>query len=174
MQRRLGLVAGSVLIAGVVATCGVTSAPSTESPTRITIGFDGTSASFEGPAALDPSEAFEIRLENGSESVVDFAYGRHAPGTDVSTEDAVAWTESQGGPPPWVEESYHLAKDVLPGTTVDVDCQPSGCWRLMGERSRADVGQLMAGHRYEFLVWNVDTEQGFIAVVIDVGPSATE
>jgi hypothetical protein len=145
---RLVLVALGVVAGLVVTACGDSSSEDEADVSPISITFDGTTATYEGPDTIEPS--FDIRLVNDSDDVVDFAYGRLAPDSDVTLEEAREWGETATDAPPWIEEGNHFSMNVPATTTVD------------------EHADLMMGHRYEFVVWDVTTEHAYFAAWVDI------
>lgn len=88
--------------------------------------------------------------ENNSDDVVDFAFGRHAADADVSLEEVKSWGENSTDAPPWIEHGGHFSMNVAADTTV------------------IERGDLLEGHRYEFVVWDVTTEHAYFAALVDV------
>lgn len=114
-----------------------------------TITYDGTAAVYSGPDELEAG-IHTFRLENNSESAVDFHYARHDPEFgEVTFEEVQAWAGTDA--PPWVEE-LGLFTRARAGLVVE------------------ESAEFVAGSRYELIVYDVQTGEGHAASVIEVAP----
>lgn len=112
-----------------------------------TLSFDGTSAAYSGPEVLGAGNVL-FHIENNSDVVADFLWGRHGE-EGITFEQASSWNDPDGAPPPWVEDGFHLAKDVAP------------------QKATEKLSAMTPG-TYELVVWEVEAGKSHVAALITV------
>jgi hypothetical protein len=159
MRRAVGLVTILLMVA---VGCGNNDTSADGNPT---LTFDGTTATYDGPATL-PAGSVTFTLVNQSDVRAGFLWGRHVDKSDLPArqggfdfhgievpEDGVftmehvnAWPNYS--PPPWVEETWDFPEQQ-PHTTIE------------------SATDLTVG-RYELVGFDPAAQQAYPAAIIEV------
>lgn len=110
----------------------------TEAPVELI--WDGTTATYRGPAALSAGTQ-TFRLTNEDNRSVTFLAGRHVQDANKTLADAQAWADENTNPPPRVVDINYIARAMPPGTqeaTVDL-------W-IVGATYQLDIWDGTKGH----------------------------
>ncbi len=161
MRRAVGLVTILLMVA---VGCGNNDTSADGNPT---LTFDGTTATYDGPATL-PAGSVTFTLVNQSDVRAGFFWGRHVDKSDLPAhqggfdfygievpEDGVftveheyAWSADHYTPPPWSEDRWDFPEQQ-PHTTIE------------------SATDLTVG-RYSLLGADPAAQQAYPAVVIEV------
>jgi len=112
-----------------------------------TLTFDGTTATYRGAEVLQAGDVW-FTLENNSDVVADFLWGRHTE-DGVTFEELTNWVETNSDSPPWFGEIFRVADDLAPRTT-------------------AVKLSVMSPGTYALIVWEVEARQAHAAALVTV------